>query len=100
MTDKVTRIGDLVIDRTRDCPYPGWPAADCTRARRPCPVCGRKQIVTIDAEAGAKLRPPIASWSWWCGGCDRLDPGGAWHPRTKEEYALSRWQAAQEDSDG
>jgi ssDNA-binding Zn-finger/Zn-ribbon topoisomerase 1 len=100
MTDKVTRIGDLVIDRTLDCPYPGWPDADYTKARRECPTCGRRQIVMINTEAGAKLRPPVASWFWWCGGCGRDDHGGVWHPRTKEEFHYSRWQAAQEDSDG
>lgn len=101
MTDKITRIltadGLLVIDRTNDCPYPGWPDKDYTLAMCSCPGCGRNQIVMLDMESGKALKPPVGRWYWRCFGCGRMDEGGSWIPRTAEEYHYSRWFAAQEE---
>lgn len=106
MTDKITRVpvpgGELVIDRTHDCPYPGWPDANYAETKRECPTCSHRgagpmyQIVMLDVESGRLLKPPKARWYWNCFGCGRMDEGGSWIPRTAEEYHYSRWQAAQE----
>lgn len=78
----------MIIDRSKDVKPP------LDRDETKGCACGKRMIGCYD-ESRMRETPPKMQWFWWCG-CGKQELGGVWHPVTRDEALMDRWQRVNE----